>query len=53
MMAKSLHLTVNIVIYLHEQQLKQQNLLAQVAGQKQQQRTSHQSLMQEQQRAKK
>lgn len=38
--------------YLHEQQLKQQNLLAQVADLKQQQRTSHQSLMQEQQRAK-
>ncbi len=38
--------------YLHEQQLKQQHLLAQVANLKQQQRTSHQSLMQEQQRAK-
>lgn len=38
--------------YLHEQQLKQQNLLTQVAELKQQQRTSHQNLMQEQQRAK-
>lgn len=38
--------------YLDEQQLKQQHLLMQVAELKQQQRTSHQSLMQEQQRAK-
>ena len=38
--------------YLREQQLKQQNLLAQVTDLKQQQRTNHQSLMQEQQRAK-
>lgn len=38
--------------YLDEQQLKQQHLLMQVAELKQQQRTSHQNLMQEQQRAK-